>query len=211
LATLRLTVEDAATNLYYDTQRIWLDNKWPCAAIRITAVPPCAVVNLSQFANPPDCGVPWLLPLVGIAYDEYIDYSRSFTRPNDNFDYYWVKVQKQGGSWVQIPIPGPGGSCFYGTSRVGDPVARCISGACDPAHLDPSAVFGLLANFDLRAVDPMCSSQVSYPVPADLLLPRGECCDYVFRLWVQDRTISAGGPHWAEALWPVRICNDLIG
>jgi len=209
LFTLRLTVEDAASNLYYDTQRIWLDNKWPCAAIEITAVPPCAVVNLSQFALPPDCSVPWPLPLTGIAYDEYIDYTLPFTRPNDNFDYYWVKVQKQGGSWVQIPVPGPGGSCFYGTSRVGDPVKRCISGSCDPAHLDPSAMFGLLANFDLRALDPLCSSQVSYPVPPDLLLPRGQCCDYIFWLWVQDRTIFSGGPHWAEAFWPVRICNDL--
>ena len=214
LITLRLTVEDAATNLYYDTQRIWLDNKWPCAAIQITAVPPCAVVNLSQFANPPDCSVPWQLPLVGIAYDEYIDYSLPFTPPNDNFDFYWVKVAKQGGSWVQIPIqipPPPGSPCFFGTSRVGDPVARCISGPCDPAHLDPSAVLGLLANFDLRAVDPICSSQVPYSVPPDFLLPRGECCDYMFWLWVQDRTIFSGGPHWAEAFWPVRICNDLKG
>lgn len=209
LVTLRLTVEDAANYLYYDTQRIWLDNKWPCAAIRITAVPPCAVVNLSQFANPPDCSVPWQLPLVGIAYDEYIDYALPFTRPNDNFDFYRVKVAKQGGSWVQIPVPGPGGSCFFGTSRVGDPVARCISGPYDPAHLDPSAILGLLTNFDLRALDPLCSSQVPYSVPPDLLLPRGECCDYMFWLWVQDRTIFSGGPHWAEAFWPVRICNDL--
>jgi hypothetical protein len=211
LYTLRLTVVDAAATPYYDTQRIWIDNKWPCAAIQITAVPPCAVINLSEFATPPDCSVPWQLPLVGIAYDEYIDYTLPFTRPNDNFDYYWVKVQKQGGSWVQIPILGPGGSCFYGTSRVGDPVKRCISGPCDPAHLDPSAVFGLLANFDLRAIDPLCSSQVSYPVPPDFLLPRGQCCDYIFWLWVQDRTITTGGPHWAQALWPVRICNDLKG
>jgi hypothetical protein len=211
LITLRLTVEDAASNLYYDTQRIWIDNKWPCAAIKITAVPPCAVVNVSQFATPPDCSIPWQLPLVGIAYDEYIDYALPFTRPNDNFDFYWVKVSKQGGSWIQIPVPGPVGSCFFGTSRVGDPVTRCISGPCDPAHLDPSAVLGLLANFDLRALDPLCSPQASYAVPPDFLLPRGECCDYMFWLWVQDRTLFPGGPHWAEAFWPVRICNDLKG
>ena len=211
LFTLRLTVIDASSNKYYDTQRVWLDNKWPCAAIQINAVPPCAVVNLSQFAQPPDCSVPWPLPIMGIAYDEYIDYTLPFTPPNDNFDYYWIKVQKQGGSWVQIPIVGPGGTCFYGTSRVGDPVKRCISGQCDPAHLDPSAVFGLLANFDLRAIDPLCSLQVPYAVPPDFLLPRGQCCDYILWLWVQDRTIFPGGPHWAEAFWPVRICNDLKG
>lgn len=211
LFTLRLTVVDASANRYYDTQRVWLDNKWPCAAIQITAVQPCAVINLSQFAIPPDCSIPWSLPLVGIAYDEYIDYTLPFTRPNDNFDLYWIKVQKQGGSWVQIPVQGPKGTCFFGTSRVGDPVKRCISGQCDPAHLDPTAAFGLLANFDLRALDPLCSSQVSYAVPPDLLLPRGQCCDYMFWLWVQDRTIFSGGPHWAEAFWPVRICNDLKG
>jgi hypothetical protein len=87
---------------------------------------------------------------------------------------------------------------------------RCISGPCDPAHLDPSAAFGLLANFDLRAIDPLCSLQVPYAVPPDFLLPRGQCCDYLFKLRVQDRTIVPGG-HWAEALWPVRICNDLKG
>jgi hypothetical protein len=207
LITLRLTVTDVSGGLYYDTQRIWIDNKSPCAMIQIDAVPHCAVINLSQFANPPDCSVAWRLPIVGIAYDEYIDSSLPLTRPNDNFDFYWIKAMKQGGTKVQIPVLGPGGNCFFGTSRVGTPGLLCTP--CNPASPDPSASFGLLANFDLRALDPLCSAQVSYTVPPDFLLPRGQCCDYIFTLHVQDRTITSGGPHWVEAEWPVRICNDL--
>jgi hypothetical protein len=208
LITLRLTVVDTGGVSYYDTQRVWIDNKQICAMIRIDAVPACADIRLSQFAQPPDCGVPWSLPISGIAYDEYIDDTLPLTRPNDNFDFYWVKVAKQGGAEVQIPVPGPGGTCFHGTSRVGNPGITCDP--CDPANPAPAAMFGTLTSFDLRALDPDCSSAVHYvPADVDLLLPRGECCVYVFKLHVQDRTIYPGGPHWREALWPVRICNDL--
>lgn len=207
LITLRLVVEDTLANLYYDTQRVWIDNKPICAMIRIDAVPKCEDIYLSKFAIPPDCGVPWPLPISGIAYDEYIDNALPLTRPNDNFDYYWVKAKKQGGSEVQIPVPGPGGTCFFGTSRVGNPGTTCIP--CDPANPAPAASFGTLATFDLRAVDPICSASVGYPVPPNFLLPRGECCTYLFKLYVQDRTIFSGGPHWDADEWPVRICNDL--
>ena len=208
LITMRLTVEDTLGNFYYDTQRVWIDNKPICAMIRIDAAPACVDLNISDFAKPPDCGVPWDLPLSGIAYDEYIDETMPLTRPNDNFDFYWVKVAQQGGTEVQIPIStGAGSPCFFGTSRVGDPGIKC--NPCVPAKPAPTAVFGTLAYFDLRALDPICSSSVPYAVPADLLLPRGECCVYYFKLHVQDRTIFAGGPHWREALWPVKICNNL--
>jgi hypothetical protein len=207
LITLRLDVEDTGGSHYYDTQCVWIDNKPICAMIRIDAVPKCADLFVSEFANPPDCGVPWPLPISGIAYDEYIDELLALTRPNDNFDYYWVKVAKQGGSEIQIPITGPGGTCFYGTSRVGDPGTRCAP--CNPAHPDPGAVFGTLAVFDLRAVDPICKSSLPYSVPGDFTIPRGECCVYYFKVRVYDRTIFPGGPHWTEALWPVKICNDL--
>jgi len=205
LITLRLTVTDTDGNLYYDTQRVWIDNKPVCAMIRIDAVPPCTDLNVSQFATPPDCSVPWNVPLSGIAYDELIDPALPATRPNDNFDFYWIKVAKQGGSEVQIPISTGMTPCFYGTTRVGDPGVHCAP--CDPAHPDPTAVFGTLAQFDLRAIDPLCHDQVPYAVPDDFLLDRGECCVYIFKLYVQDRTLSSA--HWAEALWPVKICNDL--
>ncbi len=67
----------------------------------------------------------------------------------------------------------------------------------------------MLAQFDLRAVDPLCKSSVPYPVPDDFTIPRGDCCVYYFKVRVYDRTIFPGGPHVAEALWPVKICNDL--
>lgn len=208
LITLRLVVEDTGGALYYDTQKVWIDNKPICAMIRIDAVPRCADIRVSTFATPPDCSVPWNLPLSGIAWDEYIDPALPHSRPNDNFDFYWVKVSKQGGTELQIPIAWSMGTpCFYGTNRVGDPGTACTP--CDPANPLPTAVFGTLAQFDLRAIDPLCSASVGYPVPADLLLPRGECCVYVFKLRVQDRTWTPSGPHWREALWPVRICNDL--
>lgn len=209
LITLRLVVEDTAGNIYCDTQRVWIDNKPVCAMIRIDAVPKCEDINLSKFAAPPDCSVSWNLPLSGIAYDELIDPMAPATRPNDNFDFYWVKVKKQGGSWVQIPIPGPGGTCFYGTSRIGNPGTTCPTFSCDSANPAPTATFGTLTVFDLRSVDPICSASIGYPVPANFLLPRGECCTYIFKVYAQDRTIFSGGPHWDVDEWPVRICNDL--
>jgi hypothetical protein len=208
LYTLRLTVEATDGSTYCDTQRIWIDNKPICAMIRIDAVPKCADLFVSKFAVPPDCSIPWSLPVSGIAYDEYIDDTLPLTRPNDNFDYYYIQVTKQGGVSIQIPIVGPGGSCFYGTSRVGDPGTRCTP-HCDPAHPDPSAVFGTLALFDLRAVDQICKSSLPYFVPDEFTLPRGECCVYTFKLWVYDRTIRNTGNNWAYDEWPVKICNDL--
>jgi len=207
LYTLRLTVEDSNGVTYCDLQRIWIDNKRPCAMIRIDAVPKCADLFISQFATPADCGTPWKLPVSGIAYDEYIDPMAPLARPNDNFDYYQVKVTKQGGAAIWLPIQsGPSGDCFKGFKRVGDPGVACH---CDPAHPDPGALFGTLATFDLRAIDPDCSGKLSYVVPPDFTTPRGECCVYTFEVWAYDRTIRNTGLNWAHDMWPVKICNDL--
>jgi hypothetical protein len=224
LYTLRLTVVDTAANLYYDTQRIWIDNKPTCAAICIPAIPKCADLLVSSFANPPDCSNPWCLPVMGIAYDEPIDESKPLTRPNLNFDYYYVHLEKQGGPEISLPIvnnpipcviPGPPfNPCYYGITPVGDPGTRCVPPApvcpSPPNPLNP-ATFGLLTQFDLRAVDPTCSQLPSFPyaVPIDFTIDRGTCCVYNFKLWVYDRTITTGGPHWAYADWPIKICNDL--
>ncbi|PWF55594.1 hypothetical protein [Massilia glaciei] len=200
LTTLRLVLEDTLGNTYCDTQRVWIDNKPITALIQITAVPKCADLFVSQFASPPDCSIPWPLPISGIAYDEYIDETLPLTRPNDNFDHYVVRVEKQGGP--TISIPGPGGTCFHGTSRVGDPGTRC------GAPTIPT-VIGTLALFDLRAVDPICQASLPYPVQAGFELARGECCVYIFHLTVYDRTVRACGVSHATSSWPVKICNDL--
>lgn len=200
LYTLRLTVNATDGSSECDTQSIWLDNKDICARIRIDAVPKCADLFISQFALPPDCSVPWNLPVSGIVYDPYIDPTQPHMRPNDNFDYYTVTVTKQGGPSLQIPVPGPGGSCFYGTSRVG---------TCFQCPDDPADAYGTLALFDLRAVDILCSPILPYTVPDGFGLKRGECCVYTFEVHAQDRTITSGGPHQGNDIWPVKICNDL--
>jgi hypothetical protein len=203
LYTLRLIVEDTLGTTTCDTQRVWLDNKPITAMILIDAVPKCADLFISQFAQPPDCSVPWQLPVSGIAYDEYIDETLlPLTRPNDNFDHYVVSVEKQGGPSLAIPIPGPGGSCYHGTSRVGDPGTRC--GVPTVAQ-----VIGTLARFDLRAIDPICSGLLPYTVPAGFTTPRGQCCVYIFHLTVYDRSNRPCGSNHANANWPVKICNDL--
>ena len=202
LYTLRLTVTDTMSGTYCDTQRLWLDNKPITALIQIDAVPKCADLFISQFATPPDCSVPWSLPVSGIAYDEYIDETLPLTRPNDNFDNYVVSVEKQGGPSLSIPIPGPGGSCYYGTSRVGDPGTRC-------GIPTVPQIIGTLTSFDLRAIDPQCQSSLPYVVPAGFATPRGQCCVYIFHLTVYDRTSRPCGSNWVSADWPVKICNDL--
>ena len=216
LYTFRLRVLDTNGATYCDTQSLWIDNKYPCGAIRIDAVPKCADLFISQFAKPPDCSTPWALPISGIAFDPLIDEGQPPSRPNDNFDYYYVEIEKQGGPTVQIPVPGadfdPIHPCFFGTSRVGDPLNHCASHVCDPNNLDPMAVFGTLANFDLRALDPICSGSVKWgPIPPKFTLARGECCVYIFKVWVYDRTIRGGAQHnvGGYADWPIKICNDL--
>ncbi len=215
LYTFRLRVIDTNNNLYCDTQSLWIDNKYPCGAIRIDAVPKCADLFISQFAKPPDCSNPWALPLSGIAFDPLIDELALPNRPNNNFDYYYVQLEKQGGPTVQIPIPGPDFDplhpCFYGTSTVGDPLNHCASAPCDPNNLDPGAIFGTLASFDLRALDPICRSSVKWGPDPNLTIPRGQCCVYIFKVWVYDRTIREDAQHtvWGYGDWPVKICNDL--
>ncbi|MGH9882050.1 MAG: hypothetical protein ACRD6N_11495, partial [Pyrinomonadaceae bacterium] len=188
-------------------QQVWIDNKPICALIYIDAVPKCADLFVSKFAIPPDCSVPWPLPLAGIAFDELIDTLAPPTRPNDNFDYYEIKVRKQGGPQINIPI-GPGGTCFYGTSRVGNPGTLCTP--CVQVYPHPG--HGTLTEFDLRAVDLKCKSDPSFPyvVPDAFTIPRGECCVYIFKLWVYDRTRrpSLYSYHGYDE-WPVKICNDL--
>ncbi|MEO5687741.1 MAG: hypothetical protein ABIR54_10275 [Burkholderiaceae bacterium] len=200
--TLRLMVTDTLLGTYCDTQRIWLDNKPITARILIDAVPKCADLFISQFATPPDCSIPWNLPVSGIAYDEYIDEMLPPTRPNDNFDYYQVSIEKQGGPTLQIPIPGPGGGCYFGTSRVGDPGTRCT-----PPNV--AELIGTLTTFDLRAIDPTCQSSLPYLVPEGFATPRGQCCVYIFHLVVYDRTSRPCDANWRTDDWPVKICNDL--
>ncbi|HMD85993.1 MAG TPA: hypothetical protein VKO18_14965 [Terriglobia bacterium] len=96
--TLLLTVEDVSSNLYYDTQEVWFDNKAIYGEITgFLGVAPCAVINLSQILNAGNCSVPWPLSVQGIAYDEYI-FEGNTNLPSDNFGGYCLTVTRQGGS-----------------------------------------------------------------------------------------------------------------
>lgn len=204
LYTLRLLVEDTLGNTYCDLQRIWLDNKPICADIHIDAVKPCEDIFISKFAVPPQCNVAWSLPLMGTAYDELIDDTLPASRPNDNFDYYIISITRQGGPSMSVPITlSASGPCYQGVQRVGK---------CTPCAGSNVLTAGLLANFDLRVLDLVCGTpaNLGYTVPAGLALKRGECCVYDFDLWVYDRSVvNCGTVHWAHAVWPVKICNDL--
>ena len=226
--TLRLTVEDMGGGIQHDLQQVWFDNKEIHGKImQIFPVPPCATINLSQFAAAGgNCAIPWPAQLHGIAYDEYIE-EGNMVPPSDNYAGYQLWIKKDGGPWFPIPIPGPiapgsppappWGPPFVGTSRVGDPGVRCIN-ANPPPGLIPPLTPGILAILDLRRLDAMCN-----PAEPALTLDRahfdangnevsGECCGYIIWLRVRDTTICpslAPGCHQVDDFFPFCICNDL--
>ena len=211
--TLRLDVEDTAGNHYYDLQQIWFDNKRLHGEItQVFGVPACDSINLSQFAPiGNDCNVTWLADLLGIAYDEYIE-EGNFSVPSDNFDNYKLWIRKDSGPYYPIPIPGPGsppwGPPYDGTSRVGDPGERCASASPPPGVIPPKTP-GILATLDMRRLDAVCN-----PGEPQLTLKRGECCGYIIRLRVQDKSICpslGAGRHRKWDHFPICICNDLQG
>ena len=214
--TLRLTVEDLGGNIKHDLQWVWMDNKTDginaSKIIQIAGVSPCATVDISHFAvDLGSCVDPWKAPILGIAYDEYID-ATDLSAPSDNFGGYrlWIKKDGAPDPGVPIPIPGPGAppwpGPFVGTSRVGDPAARC-AGASPPDPGPPNDVPGVLATFDMRRLDAVCN-----PAEPGLTLKRGECCGYVLALLVWDNSICpslGGNRHQQWHHFPVCICNDL--
>lgn len=226
--TLRLRVEDTGGGIKQDLQQAWFDNKDIYGKIlQIFPVPPCATINLSQFAAAGgDCSAAWPAQLHGIAYDEYIE-EGNFAPPSDNFDGYQLWIKKDGGPWFPITIPGPvapgsppgppWGPPFIGTSRVGEPGVRCATANPPPGPVAPLTP-GILAILDLRRLDKFCN-----PAEPDLTLDRahidasgnevpGECCGYIIWLQVRDRSICpslSGGRHQVDDFFPFCICNDL--
>jgi len=224
--TLLLRVDDTGSNVYYDTQHVWFDNKPITAAFHgLEGLPTCSDMSLSQFtpANAP-CAKTWPINLMGIAYDEYID-ELDTSYPSDNFDYYSLSITRSGGPTLTVPITPDlamfGADPLIGTHRVGDPGVRCeplpVVSGCPPPPAPPSLSVGQLSMLDLRVFDAVCATSIPstehYTLPAGFALNRGECCGYTFQLYVQDKTWSdgyAGGYHRAwSAPYAVCICNDL--
>lgn len=213
--TIRLDVEDTVGDHYYDIQQVWFDNKEIHGKItQVAGVPPCATINLSQFAAPgADCTVPWPADLLGIAYDEYIE-EFNFAIPSDNFGGYslWIKKDGAPDPGVPLPIPGPGvppwGPPFVGISRVGNPATRCPTAVPAPGPIPPPpGISGVLAGLDMRRLDAVCN-----PAEPALTLNRGECCGYVLKLAVWDNSVCpslTGGHHSIPHHFPISICNDL--
>ena len=220
--TLRLTVEDMLGGVKHDVQQVWFDNKDIHGKItQIFPVPPCATINLSQFAAPGgDCTAAWPAQLHGIAYDEYIE-EGNFAAPSDNFDGYQLWIKKDGGPWFPMPVPGPGappwGGPFVGTSRVGDPGVRCPTASPPPGAIPPMTP-GILAILDLRRLDAVCNPAEplltldrAHKDPSGNEVP-GECCGYIIWLQVRDKSICpslSAGRHQVDEFFPFCICNDL--
>jgi hypothetical protein len=221
--TLLLDVEDTLGNHYYDTQHVWFDNKPLTVEFSgIEGLPGCEDLGLKQFvpAGAP-CGVPWPVNLLGIAYDEYID-NADLSYPSDNFDYYSLWITRQGGPTYSVPVTPSlipaifGPDQFKGTSRVGDPGARCetVIAGCPPPVF-PLKFSSLLTKLDLRIFDVVCAASLAAPFapPAGFALERGKCCGYTFQMYAQDKTWSDGGAgichrQWSLP-WAVCICNDV--
>jgi hypothetical protein len=206
----------------HDLQQAWFDNKDIHGKIeQIAGVPPCATINLSQFAaGNGDCSVAWPASLLGVAYDEYIEEGNA-AAPSDNFGGYRLRIKKDGGLWFDIPVPGPGGppwpGPFVGTNRVGDPGQRCPT-ASPPAGVVPPYTPGILAVLDFRRLDATCNPAEpgltlarSHFDPNGELVP-GECCGFILHLSTWDTSICPELIHFRHQVddyFPICICNDL--
>lgn len=226
--TLLLRVRDTAGNVYCDTQQVWFDNKPMHSDVHVAFegiqnLPSCTDLNLSEFGpEGHPCESAWNVGLEGVAFDEYID-PTDHSYPSDNFDHYRVRVTRQGGPTLNIPIatsPGAfGPNPHKGTNRVGQPGVRChddLPSRCDslkPSY--PSRSPGILSLLDLRVFDAQCAPQVPdpYDVPTEFPLERGEACGYSFEVYAQDQSWSDGrhgGLHRAwSSPWAVSVVNDL--
>jgi hypothetical protein len=211
--TLLLTVEDTGGTITQNLRQVWFDNKNIYGHItNIGTIAPCATVDLSVFApSSGDCSAPWPAPLNGLAFDELIEEGNT-TPPSDNYGGYSLSIMKAGGSWHQIPIPGPGSppwpGPYVGTSRVGDPGVRCPTAVPPPGPIPPPTD-GILALIDMRRLDAVCNTN---PADADLVLQRGQCCGFIIELSVWDTSIcpSLGDDrHEIDYPFPFCICNDL--
>jgi len=198
---LLLLTEDTAGNVYYDTQKIWIDNR----SVRAQLVK-FQREDRGVWVDIPSCTdilMSWKkLRIIGIAWDGLINTAYPAVRPNDNFNDYSLNYAKQfvGGS-VSIPVSTPG-------VRVPSPVAFPLIGPV-PGVADA----GILAEWDLTTLDAGPSPvHGTCPLPAGNPhgLHRGCECTYRITLGVSDFTVgSEPGVHNTNDIEAVKIINDL--
>jgi len=220
--TLLLDVEDTQGHHYYDTQHVWFDNKTLHVSLAgLRGWRQCETLSLRQFSGGQPCAAPWLVPVMGTVYDEYIDPTAPLVYPNNNFDFYTLTITRNcGGPTYRVPITRDWVTWdadlltgqvdrWKGTAHVGIPDSVC---ACDPKL--GTAVDGVLAAVDMRIFDAQCVGQVpaEFRPPPGFALARGECCTFTLTLCAQDKTVDEYGPghcHHGCASCCIQVCNDL--
>ncbi|MBV9109233.1 MAG: hypothetical protein JO306_07495 [Gemmatimonadetes bacterium] len=201
--TLLLKVEDTQGNLYYDTQHAWFDNKQLHLTLAgLQGLESCETLLLREFTGGKACAQPWPVPVMGIAYDEYI-IPTDLTYPSNNFDYYTLTITRNcGGPSYQVPITRDlvhfdadivtgAVDPLKGTAHVGVPAPVC---ACDPSL--GSAANGVLSLLDMRIFDAVCGPLLPprFRPPPGFGLHRGERCAYAIQLCGRDKTVNDLGP-----------------
>jgi hypothetical protein len=84
--TILLMIEDNSGGIFYDSQRIWIDNQKVNGIIAgIKGVKHCQDLKLSMGK----------VNVEGIAYDPLIDNNLPKAYPNDNFNYFILRFKKQ--------------------------------------------------------------------------------------------------------------------
>lgn len=206
---LLLLTEDTGGFVYYDTQKVWVDNHRVRAEIvkfqRLingvwTDIPHCTDIMLS-----------WgRLRIIGIAWDALINPLYPVIRPNDNFASYGLAYAKQfvGGS-LPIPIAATLDKPFLAANaRVPHPSVFALTGAVPTA----AANADLLVEWDLSSLDAGVTEETGCPNP--LANPhglfRGCECTYNLYLSVSDYTASdEAGIHQTSDTESLKIINDL--
>jgi hypothetical protein len=209
-----LIVQDTATptpHLYYDLQRVWIDN-WPvvCKVLKFQKPDTRDGALPDTWVDLPACTdilMSWKkLRVIGLAWDALIDKDWGPTAPNDNFDKYrlWYAKEFVGGS-VDI---------LTSSTRVPNIVPIL------PGPLPTDADAGVLADWDLSSLDAGDSPAIPPTSPCDALLPPGaehklyrKCeCTYTLNMQVDDRTVEEGASsihHPQIPPVPIKIINDL--
>jgi hypothetical protein len=208
---LLLITEDTGGFVYYDTQKVWVDNHYVRAQLVKfqreingvwTDLPHCTDIMLS-----------WgKLRIIGLAWDALINPLYPVTRPNDNFASYGLNYAKQfvGGS-LAITIAATVDKPFLAsTARVPHPSLFALNGAIPTG----AANADLLAEWDLSTLDagPKPTGETGCPDPVSNphSLYRGCECTYNLHLNVSDYTVGdETGVHNTHDTESMKIINDL--